>query len=764
MYRSEFEAKTVSREPLSHRPAEMSQGEKRSVETRASAPTEFRRSLLSNPSDAAARLLSMQRIFGNRYVQRFIQAQLEVSQPGDPHEREADLVAERMVNTPAEGAQPVAQRVPASADEIAEQPPRKEISPQTVPWSLTRLSAVVDREGKETGHEQPVTGAEREAPNGVLPHAEEAVSAASNSTGQSLPPGLQHKFEQALGVDLSAVRVHTGSRSTVANRAISARAYTVGNDIHFNQGQYDPGSSGGQRLLAHEVVHTVQQGSSHGVQGKLIQTDGQDPQTPPLPASNTPGAPATTTTPGAPATTTTPGAPATTVNTPGAPAGQATIPGAPATTVNTLWNINFNDQFTDTGAKVEGRRPTTSLYVNQLKVAPEGDQGKEAPLPKLFAGVTLAKTGSAQMGSYAHPKDKGGKVSSSVAYGAQPTFDFTIKTVDYDPKTASKGEKDEAAKAKAMNSGAGHRAVVKELTDALGTFVEETEAQAVLTNIVNAKFQNVGVEATIKMTNAKTTKPINTTDLQYGALSSDKTFNLMVTIPNATKDKTSSYTTNRGGEITQGIEGSSTRAVEKGTSAKSTIETAWARSYETAFTAELNAAAENVKKNANLNERTTTHTGTMKFDNSTSADLDGDIHGEAGLDLSGIPLAGKVLGKLLNAKVNIELHPKLSDTFTLEHISTDEDAKKTVLSEESTVRNALSTTMMSSVKSKWDQSLKQSVETATHEVTTETTGAKATAGAKVNESTAATTTTGTITIVANAVQPVLTEEVAKAPK
>jgi hypothetical protein len=101
--------------------------------------------------------------------------------------------------------------------------------------------------------------ADYEAPNGVLPHADEAVSAASTSTGQPLPVNLRRKFEGVLGSDLSSVRVHTGPESADANRSISARAYTIGNDIHFNEGEYNPESSDGQHLLAHEVAHTVQQ-------------------------------------------------------------------------------------------------------------------------------------------------------------------------------------------------------------------------------------------------------------------------------------------------------------------------------------------------------------------------------------------------------------------------------------------------------------------------------------------------------------------------
>lgn len=95
--------------------------------------------------------------------------------------------------------------------------------------------------------------------NGVAEGADTAVAAAGSSSGSPLPENLQRKFESSLGADLSGVRVHTGESSAAANDAVGAKAYTMGNDIHFGAGNYDPSSKGGEHLLAHEVAHTVQQ-------------------------------------------------------------------------------------------------------------------------------------------------------------------------------------------------------------------------------------------------------------------------------------------------------------------------------------------------------------------------------------------------------------------------------------------------------------------------------------------------------------------------
>jgi nucleoid-associated protein YgaU len=107
--------------------------------------------------------------------------------------------------------------------------------------------------------------------DGVRPDAEDALTKAGGSSGAPLPAGLRGKFEGGLGVDLGDVRVHTGGESAAAAQAVGARAFAVGNNVHFGRGEFDPGSKAGEHLLAHEVVHTVQQrgASAPAAQHKL---------------------------------------------------------------------------------------------------------------------------------------------------------------------------------------------------------------------------------------------------------------------------------------------------------------------------------------------------------------------------------------------------------------------------------------------------------------------------------------------------------------
>ena len=77
--------------------------------------------------------------------------------------------------------------------------------------------------------------------------------------GEPLQPALSARFERRLGHDLGSVRIHRSAAADASARGVNALAYTVGDDIVFRAGHYDPDSRAGQRLLAHELTHVVQQ-------------------------------------------------------------------------------------------------------------------------------------------------------------------------------------------------------------------------------------------------------------------------------------------------------------------------------------------------------------------------------------------------------------------------------------------------------------------------------------------------------------------------
>lgn len=144
-----------------------------------------------------------------------IQAKLSVNQPGDSYEREADAVADRVM------------RMDKPAGSVSVNP-----------------ASTIQR--KESNAGIPVSPAT-------------ASYVGSLSGGHPLSTGERSFFEPRIGHDLGRVRLHTDNRAAESARGINALAYTNGNNIVFGAGQYRPETESGKRLLAHELVHTVQQ-------------------------------------------------------------------------------------------------------------------------------------------------------------------------------------------------------------------------------------------------------------------------------------------------------------------------------------------------------------------------------------------------------------------------------------------------------------------------------------------------------------------------
>ena len=117
---------------------------------------------------------------------------------------------------------------------------------------------------------------------------------ARKGMGNPLPEGVKAEMEAAFGTDFQSVRIHTDEPAIQLNRQLVSLAFTHGQDIFFNEGEYNPSSTEGQKLLAHELTHVVQQASR--VSGKggsyddLIQRqiDPQSGDTPVLISSTDP--------------------------------------------------------------------------------------------------------------------------------------------------------------------------------------------------------------------------------------------------------------------------------------------------------------------------------------------------------------------------------------------------------------------------------------------------------------------------------------------
>lgn len=165
-----------------------------------------------------------------------IQTKLTVGAPNDRYEQEADRVADQIMRMPA----------PAGQADMGLRSQRP---------SIQRKCAQCDDE-QRLQMKQSLGGTTE-----VTPAIASRIQSLQ-SGGQPLPDSARSFFEPRLGQDFSHVRVRTDAQST---QALNAKAYTVGSNIVFGAGQYSPATVAGKRLLAHELVHTVQQKYANGL-------------------------------------------------------------------------------------------------------------------------------------------------------------------------------------------------------------------------------------------------------------------------------------------------------------------------------------------------------------------------------------------------------------------------------------------------------------------------------------------------------------------
>ncbi|PWJ57479.1 uncharacterized protein DUF4157 [Dyadobacter jejuensis] len=166
-----------------------------------------------------------------------IQPKLMIGQADDPYERQADQVADQVVR----GASPGSVRF---GSEFAIQ--RKCSDCEKEDETLPQKSPLIQKKGMNTGT-----------------FAGEAISSqieASRGAGNPMNATTQRFMESRFGNNFSGVRIHTDTRAIQLSQDLNAQAFTVGNDVYFNAGRYNPETTGGQHLLAHELTHTLQQG------------------------------------------------------------------------------------------------------------------------------------------------------------------------------------------------------------------------------------------------------------------------------------------------------------------------------------------------------------------------------------------------------------------------------------------------------------------------------------------------------------------------
>lgn len=163
-----------------------------------------------------------------------LQTKLTVNEPGDMHEREADRVAEQVLGMPALTIQGRC-ACGSSAGDTGE--------------------CAACRQTRAERMQRAAT------PPGPLGDVPPIVHGVLRSPGQPLDAATRTFMESRFGYDFSGVRVHVDARAAESARAVSALAYTVGQDVVFGAEQYAPRTAKGKRLLAHELTHVLQQNS-----------------------------------------------------------------------------------------------------------------------------------------------------------------------------------------------------------------------------------------------------------------------------------------------------------------------------------------------------------------------------------------------------------------------------------------------------------------------------------------------------------------------
>lgn len=188
-----------------------------------------------------------------------VQAKLEMSQPGDKHEQEADAIARKVVSGDDASVEGIPQAdIQAKADD-------------EMVMSVSMKGAEQETIQAKLNEDIVMPTSETEEPE--LSDTLESDLESAQGSGNPLDEAIRLEMESKMGIDLSDVRIHTDAKADEMARSINAKAFTYGRDIYFREGMYNPYSDEGKELLAHELVHTQQQQQQHLEVSRRIMRD-----------------------------------------------------------------------------------------------------------------------------------------------------------------------------------------------------------------------------------------------------------------------------------------------------------------------------------------------------------------------------------------------------------------------------------------------------------------------------------------------------------
>ena len=236
-------------------------------------------------------IMLLNNAYGLRYVQRLLesvnaQAKLAVSDPGDIYEQEADKVADEVtqkINIQAQ-RQEEEEEIQAKRQEEEEEmiQAMPDLQRQEIPEEEEMLQGKLDIQRQEELEEEELLQAKLDIQKQEIPEEEELVQMkrdenseanvvdeiemridSAKGSGQPLSSEVKTPMEQAFGADFNDVKIHTDTEADALNKQLNAKAFTTGTDIFFRNGEYNPDSDSGKKLLAHELTHVVQQNGEY---------------------------------------------------------------------------------------------------------------------------------------------------------------------------------------------------------------------------------------------------------------------------------------------------------------------------------------------------------------------------------------------------------------------------------------------------------------------------------------------------------------------
>jgi hypothetical protein len=218
----------------------------------------------STTTPAAAMHAAKQPFFakkgGGDFFAPAVQMKMAVSKPGDKLEQEADRMADKVMRIPS----PVSlspekeEKLQRAPDEKLQKKEKEKIQKAAAPEEKIQKKED-EKLQKAPASEEKLQRKGSDGAPFVNANLQSAIQSRSGG-GQPLSSDVRGYMEPRFNADFSKVRVHSNQEAAALSNQLSARAFTHQNNIFFSRNQYQPGSSDGRQLLAHELTHTIQQG------------------------------------------------------------------------------------------------------------------------------------------------------------------------------------------------------------------------------------------------------------------------------------------------------------------------------------------------------------------------------------------------------------------------------------------------------------------------------------------------------------------------